>query len=297
MGGSSAGTDDGDVTDRGADHRVLFPVDGDVTDAVLDMVAAIVTDLDATLYLGAPVQVPNQTPLDTPQLQRRGERMAAQYALQIHQHTNPDGWVETVVDVGHRRTHILEDLVDTHDIQTLITDGSAAPNLESRLGIEGIDNTAIDGTCDTIYLTRVDTVDAIDSVVVPVADGPHAAFAVQVGTAIARHHDTTLELFHVYEPDGKTSRAAGRSLLDRARQLVDDYDAVETTLRGSFEHRTKVLEYTDDAAVTVLGAPREGLLRQYVQGSIPATVGANTDGIVITTHRGGTETSWLERWL
>jgi|GEM_PF-5839445 len=295
MGSSQLDTDD--PTEDPDRRRVLLPVDGDHADRALELLCPIAAEMGATLYLAAPVTVPNQTPLDTPELESRGRRLAAKYALRAKEVCEDPGWIETVVEIGHRRPHVLQALIDTHDIEMLFTEDSATSGLEARFGIEGIDNTDIEGTCDTVYLTRLDTVEAIDSVIVPVARGPHAGLAVQIGTAIARHHDCPLELFHVYEPGGQSTRQAARDLLERARHLVEDYDAVETTLRGSTERRVKILEYTDDYDVTVFGAPREGLLRQYVDGTIPGTVAANTEGIVITAHRGGTDTSWIDRWF
>lgn len=288
--------DQSNPTDEDQPH-ILFPIDGDNADALLGLVCDIVADHDAKLYLAAPVTVPNQTPLDSPQLHSRGEREAAKFALRAKQECDDTGWIETLVEIGHNRPRILRDLINTHGISTIITEAPIHDGIKSRLGIDGLDHGDIDGVCDTIFITRFEPRDDIDSVVVPIARGPHSGLAIEIGCSIARQHNTTLELFHVYEPEGNHARQAGQEILEHGRKRVSAYPDTTTTLRGSHEREVTIMEYTNGYDVTVFGAPREGLLRQYLSGSIPEQVSASADGIVLTAHKGGVEQSWVDRWL
>lgn len=289
--GESSGERDGPPS------RLLFPVDGEHTEDLLRLVCALVDGWPADLVLAAPVTVPNQTPLDAPQLSIEGKREVGRYALKVDQTCEGTEVSHTAVEVGHRRSSVIQNLVNRFGITTVFIEGGLGNGLGDRLGIDGVDGPAIKGVCDTIFVSRFASVFPLESVLVPVARGPHSGLAIQVGLAIAKRRGIPLELLHVYEPTSEQARLAGEEVLELSQAHVSDYEAVETTLVGSDRRKEKIIEYSKGYDLTVFGAPREGLLRQYLAGSIPEDSSELANGIVLTTHKGGAETSWLDRWI
>lgn len=292
---SSPGSPSGER--NGPPRRLLFPVDGEHTEDLLPLVCTLVDGWPADLILAAPVTVPNQTPLDTPQLSTEGKRQVGKYALKVNRTCEGTEVSHTAVQVGHRRSNVIQNLVNRFRATGVFIEGGLGNGLGDRLGIDGVDGAAIDGVCDTIFVSRFAPVFPLESVLVPVARGPHSGLAIQVGLAIAREREISLELLHVYEPTSERARLAGEEVLELSQAHVSDYDAVKTTLVGSDRRKEKIMEYSKGYDLTVFGAPREGLLRQYLAGSIPEDGSEAAEGIVLTTHKGRAETSWLDRWI
>lgn len=288
---------DSPLRDSGeARRRFLFAIDGEHARDLLPLVCDLVADADAELLVAAPVSVPEQTPLSMPKPRQEAERLVARIALEAKETCQGSPPIHQVVKLGRRRGDLLEGLVETYDVSMVITDDSPRPGRRSRLGIEGVDDGSLAVDCDTILVTRTARPADIDSILVPIARGPHSGLAIDTGLALASQNDASLELLHVH-PKTEEGRSDGRAVLEHGLDRVGSCDAVEPTLHEASDVPAAIVEYTDPFDVTVLGAPREGLIRQFVLGSIPDSVSAAADGTVLVAHRGGTDESWVERWL
>ena len=65
--------------------RYLFVVDADSSGGILPMACDLAADTDAELVIGAPVIVPDQTPLSGLEARMEGKRLAAKYKLKAKQ--------------------------------------------------------------------------------------------------------------------------------------------------------------------------------------------------------------------
>lgn len=279
------------------ERRYLFAVDGGNTNHVLPLVCDLVADARGELVVGHPVILPEQTPLSMPDPKHEGERHVSEIVLRVKQECQGPPPTHQAVEVGRSRGRILNDIVDRYDVSTVVTEDRPPSGLRSVLGLDGVDDVSLTISCDTIVVPRTNRTRNVDSVLVPVARGPHSGMAVDVGVALARQNESSLELLHVYDPDDADAEGAGESVLDHGVARAGDYEPVETTLHEAGDVPEYIVEYTAGFDVTVLGAPRDGLIRQFVLGTVPDTVSARTDGTVLVAHRGGAEESWLERWL
>ncbi|NUC71196.1 universal stress protein [Haloterrigena sp. SYSU A558-1] len=144
--------------------------------------------------------------------------------------------------------------------------------------------------CD-LYVERIGSeADGVDSILVPVAGGPHVGPAVGVAKAIASRNDATVVLRSVVDSD--TDPAAAREFLAdaaasleaapgpsvRTESLVDEGDDVAERL----------VEITADYDVLVFGATRQGAIHRRLVGSIPRTVARRTDRTMILARDGET---------
>ena len=279
------------------ERRYLLAVDGESTNSLLPIVCDLVADVQGELVIGNPVILPGQTPLSMPDPRHDGERLVAEIALKVQQECQGPPPIHQAVEIGRSRGRILNHFVDRYDVSTVVTEDQPASGLRSILGLDGVDEVSLTSGCDTVIVSRTNRTNAIDSVLVAVARGPHSGMAIDVGGALARQNEASLELLHVFDSDDAGAKEAGESVLDHSMARVDDYGSVETTLLDADDVPEVIVEYTDGFDVTVLGAPRDGLIRQFVLGTIPDSVSARTDGTVIVAHRGDADESWLDRWL
>lgn len=142
--------------------------------------------------------------------------------------------------------------------------------------------------CD-LYVERIGhEADGVDSILVPVAGGPHVRPAVEVANAIAARNDATVHLASV--ADAETDPEAAREFVDRAKTLLEDAPGpsvrTESTVRDAEDVVTTLLEATADHDVVVFGATRQGAIHRRLVGSIPRNVTRRTDQTVILARDG-----------
>jgi nucleotide-binding universal stress UspA family protein len=143
--------------------------------------------------------------------------------------------------------------------------------------------------CD-LYVERIGReANGVDSVLVPVAGGPHVGVATAVAKAIAARNDARVHLFSV--ADGEQSVAAAEEFLREARDAVTAAPGpetpVETALREHGDVTEAIVEAATDHEVVVLGATRQGSFRRRLLGSIPQRVVDRTERTTIVARDGG----------
>ena len=117
-----------------------------------------------------------------------------------------------------------------------------------------------------------------DSIMVPIAGGPHSEFAASIAADVATQHEG-----HVVDDD--TSREEAERLLD---ETAADLDSETTTTILEGDVVDTVVERTGEYDLPVVGATREGILSQFVLGSVPEQIGwtANGTGMMAKGKRG-----------
>lgn len=287
--------EDGDQAE--SKPRFLFAVDGDRPDEVLPLVCDLVKDASGELLIGSPVVLPDQTSLEAPEPRRIGEELAAKYVLEAKQQCDKTPPIDQTTIPGHGRDAIVRTMVERYDIATFITEDEPRSGIRSLLGFEAIDEASIPETCDSIIVSRIEDLDEIESILVPISRGPHSEFAIETGLALARQNDASIELLHVYPSEDEEEPEKGEEVLARGAEILDGYEPAEQTLLEAEDIEETIIEHTESADVTIFGAPREGLLRQFMLGTIPEEVNERAAGTVLIAHRGGAEDSWLDKLI
>lgn len=277
--------------------RFLFPIDGENASDLIPLVRDFVTDADGELLVASLVTLPEQTPHSMPQPKREAEHQLARFIRDFKQQCDEPLPINRVMKVGRNRDHMLKTIVQSYQIDTVITEDHPRTGLRSMLGIKAVDEKAIGEKCDTLIATRTDCPDEFDSILVPIARGPHSGLAIDTGLALARQNDASLDLLHVFRQGDDEAEQQGKEVLERGLDRASGFESVETTLRAAEEVPAAVNETSQSYEVVVLGAPREGLIQQFALGTIPDSVSASTDGTVVIAHHGGAEESRLDRWL
>jgi len=138
--------------------------------------------------------------------------------------------------------------------------------------------------CD-LYVERVgQEANGVESVLLPVAGGPHVETAARAAVAIAARNDARVFVFSV-----ETSGDAA-AFVAEGREALADVDGpevpVETTVRESDDVTGAVVDEAAAHDVVVLGATRKGPLRRKLAGSVPRRVVDRTDRTVILARNG-----------
>lgn len=287
MNGTSGGSD----PDR---PRFLFPIDGHHPQKTLEIVCDLIADAGADLVLAAPVTKGNHSSEGTTIDRLGANEQVAKLVWQAKKTCRGDPSIERVVRVGEDRERILEEIVDAVSVSTVIAEYHPRSGVQSLRQFDGTSGTIAAGECDAMTVTGIEYLDSIDSVLVPIAGGPHSGMAIDVGLALARSNDASLELLHVHGPADE-AREEGELILERGMDRVGDYENADATLQESTDIQGTILDHTSTADVTVLGAPQEGLLRRFVFGTVPEEVVERADRTILTAHRGGVSESWLDR--
>lgn len=142
--------------------------------------------------------------------------------------------------------------------------------------------------CD-LYVERVGReADGVDSVLLPVAGGPHVETAARAATAIAARNDARVLVISVETPDDGDAV----EFVAGGHEALADVDGpevpIETTVRESDDVTGAVVDEAAAHDVVVLGATRQGALRRKLAGTVPRRIVDRTDRTVILARNGDT---------
>lgn len=138
----------------------------------------------------------------------------------------------------------------------------------------------------------------VDSVLLPVAGGPHVRAFATVAGAIAAQNDAGVTVLSV-ATDGADRSTAQSFAADGASALTDVAPEVpvETSVVGGPSAEEAIVEAATDHDVITLGATRKGVLRGRLVGSVPRRIVRGTDRTVIVARGEGGTTGRLARLL
>lgn len=161
--------------------------------------------------------------------------------------------------------------------------------------------------CD-LYVERVGReAETVESVLLPVAGGPHVEVAARTASAIALSNDANVVVLSVAtSADDIEAGRAAKFARDgtRAVQGADEPDVpVETEIREGESVAATVAEAAADHDVVVLGATRQSNLRTRLVGSVPRRVVDLTNRTIVLSRAGSVVESpvgrlkgLLKRW-
>jgi nucleotide-binding universal stress UspA family protein len=197
--------------------------------------------------------------------------------------------VESDLVVAQTAARGLLRVVDAADPVALVVGWQGRTRRSDAVLGTTVDTLVERAACD-LYVERIGREAAgVDSVLVPVAGGPHVRVATAVAKAIATRNDARVSLFSV--TDGETTADASAEFVSEARESLDAAPGPEVTVETAVREHEDVTEaiVTEASAhdVLVLGATRQGSLRRRLLGSIPQRVVGRTDRTTIVARDGG----------
>lgn len=164
-----------------------------------------------------------------------------------------------------------------------------------------LDRLVTSAPCD-LYVERIGTeANGVDSILLPVAGGPHVRPAAVVAKAVAARNDATVHVLSVAgtaddaEADGDGEPAGAheavemaggaREDIESALKLIEDAPgpdvAVEKAVQAGDDVVDVLVEAADDHDVLVFGVTRKSAIHRRLVGSIPQAVIPRTEVTVL----------------
>lgn len=200
----------------------------------------------------------------------------------------PEGVVvERDVVIGHSVAAGLIAAVEETDPAALVV-GWQGPTSRTDAVLGSTLDTLVERIPCDLYVERIGrAADGVDSILLPVAGGPHVGTAARIAAAIALRNDARVVVLSVESPE--SDHASATAFTEDGRTAVTDVSGsvpVETTVRAGESVDETIATAAGKHDVVVLGATRQGALRTRLVGSVPRRVVDRTDRTVVLARSG-----------
>lgn len=231
-------------------------------------------------------------PYDSPFGVFNDETIIREFAADSHEllerATAPEG-VELVRDLVVARNvsgGLITAVADTKP-SALIIGWDADPSRSDAL-LGGTVDRVLERAHTDVFVERIGReANGVESVLLPVAGGPHVQTAALGAKAIAITNDATVHLLSIAEKGGE-ERA--RRFLEEGTEALEDAPGpsvpTETSSVEGDEVTRAIVDAAADHDVVVLGATRKGPLRGRLVGSVPRRLVRRSDRTVLIARDG-----------
>ncbi|MEH2230957.1 MAG: chloride channel protein [Nostoc sp.] len=269
--------------------RLLVPVANPETAGVLlQMAAAIARDrhyeIDCVQVMLIPRHSsPSETQVRTAKsrrLLRQAEVLAKKWKIPLH----------TQIRVTHDVAQAILETINEQHIDLILMGWKGNTSTPGRIFGSVVDTIIRQATCEVV-LVKLGTIQSpisspqFNRWLVPMAGGPNSPLAIKLLPAlITLGNDPKIRLTQVFKPselkpDMSISEQAIRHLM-RRRKLSSTVVALPVQANSVAEGVINLVQ-TEGYDVVVLGASREGLLQQAIQGNIPEAIASGVESTVI----------------
>lgn len=281
-----------------SDGAILVPIaNRETADRQLDTAIDIAHDTDRGILLVHVVWVPNQIPLtEGHQLVKDENRALLTDATEtVREHDVPAG---RSLRIARSVSSGILTAIEDHEVGTVLAGWRGRPPRESVLLGGYIDRVLREADCDVLVQRIRSPRSTVESILVPVAGGPHTEFAVETAASIARTNDATVHLLSVVSSEAdETSRSTAEALLSRNRSALKSVQLVERELAEGESVAGTITDRTAHHDLTVLGVSRGGVFQCNLLGTISQSIGGHAEGTVIFAKRATSARSRLRRLL
>ncbi|CQH64522.1 UspA domain protein (plasmid) [Halobacterium hubeiense] len=178
-------------------------------------------------------------------------------------------------------------LLQRSTIERILADAECDVFVEN-LGVRGGENALYvpDVAEHTVASLAESDVGTIDSILVPVGAGPHAALATEAARAIARYTDASVTVLHVISPDASVEvRAESEDLLEFADYVLGSRVRTETVLREASNTTDTIVQEAKKHDFVAIGAPeKKSRLEQLVFQSARETISDLSEATILMAH-------------
>lgn len=195
------------------------------------------------------------------------------------------------VITSHDVSKGIVNTVREEDVDAVLMGWRGRPRRQDILVGSNIDRVANSVSCDILVEKvgrAVGDERRVRSILFPAARGSHNELASEVVESIALTNESDVTIIRVVSENSPDSELGEvNEILDETYGMFSrlDDEKIETRIVEGEDVIDTIVEESSDYDITVLGAAREGLLRQIVFGTIPEEVGRRTDNTVIMTRR------------
>ena len=272
--------------------RILIPVANPETAQELVRVGAALMDRKSgSLTVLGIVEVPEGTPLSEGATMARQARRLLQRVLDF---APPGTTIHPIVRIGRRAAEGVIEAAAELDADLIVfgwggKPSAPKPGSQPPVFSSTIDEVVRDSPCD-IAVVKQGGSTAIETILVPIRGGPHAALALRFADALARQNDAKIKVLHLI-PLGVTDAIRGqteRALAHFIRQHAER--DVEKVVSEAANVRNEILRVAQTTDVVIMGAsapPANGAAREgFLFGALPEAVATRSPSTVIVVKTG-----------
>lgn len=315
--GASTESDATNTTE--SSYRILVPIldsdierrmEGDV-ERLLQTARAIARNRDGEILIRNILHIPEQTPLSLVENDAVAEQARQEvdqfvtYTEQLGKHIPVSGGI----CITHDEVSAILDLTSHHDCSAVLL-GVRDESSQRRRLLSGDTVEKLAARAEgNVFVQRFGRDSPQDSVGLPpeqpqrillaAAEGPHSGLASEIAEALAAEADAQVDVVHGVAEDATDSeRVDAENVVEAAAHALNIVDDVETTIVETDTIAEEIIKRSDEYDVTVIGAPTQGLLEQFVYGSDPEQVRSGADETVLMAKENTpARTSLYYRWL
>lgn len=265
----------------------------EIADRLMDTATDIAASRSLDIVITYVVEVPPQVPLS------EGQALIEEETEDVLEHAeslvDPEVPVTSTIRYARDVATGIVGSADKHDAEMVLMGWRGRPPRHNIVLGSYIDTVLRNAPCDVLVKRiRTPQPDEVDSVLVPIAGGPHNEFATGVAGWIAQRHDATVTLLHVLPEDSSASdEEAAEAILEEAAEMLEGV----STDRKIHENDHVSGCITDETAlhdVTVVGASEQSFLRRKLLGTVSEAVGRNAAGTVMIAQRNPSSATQVE---
>lgn len=266
--------------------RLLVTVaNPDTAETLLQMAATIARDRHYELECLQIILVsrhssPSETQVSTTKsrrLLRQAEALAKKWHIPIH----------TQIRVAHDVAQAILETINERHIDLIFMGWKGNTSTPGRIFGTVVDTIIRQAVCDVVLVKFGNISDPhhFNRWLVPMAGGPNARMAIKLLPALVTlGNDAQIRLTQIFKPselkpDMTVLEESTRQLM-RHRNLQSTVVAAPVQANSVCEGVINLVQ-TEGYDVVVLGASREGLLQQAIQGNIPETIASGVESTVI----------------
>ena len=271
-----------------SNQTLLVPVaNPETVERLLDTAIDIAHGQSMRIVLLHVVEVPPQIPLSSGDslIDDAGEEVRLLNEA-VEQATDADIPVESRIRYARDVATGIVGAVDVHDADAMLVGWRGRPRRRDIILGSFLDRILGEAPCD-VFVKRIRTPSrAIDSILVPIAGGPHCELAVELAGTIAAQHNASVRLLHVthLEVDDSTQADTSTLLQDYESFLAEKDVSVETSTIQNEHVAGAITDETTHHDLTVLGTTRDPFLKRNLVGSVAEGVGRAAASSVILTR-------------
>lgn len=272
-----------------SNQTLLVPVaNPETVERLLDTAIDIAHGQSMRIVLLHVVEVPPQVPLSSGDslIDDDGEEVRLLNDA-VKQATDADIPVESRMRYARDIATGIVGAVDVHDADAMLVGWRGRPRRRDIILGSFLDRIVGEAPCN-VFVKRIRTASrAIDSILVPIADGPHCELAVELAETIAAQHNASVQLLHVSHPTVDDSTRTDTSTLLQGYDsfLAENDVSVETSTIQSEHVAGAITDETTNHDLTILGTTRDPFLKRTLVGSVAEGVGRAAASSVILTRR------------
>ncbi|MGM3305166.1 chloride channel protein [Anabaena sp. WFMT] len=257
----------------------------DTAETLLQMAATIARDRHYELECLQIILVsrhssPSETQVSTTKsrrLLRQAEALAKKWHIPIH----------TQIRVAHDVAQAVLETIKERHIDLIFMGWKGNTSTPGRIFGTVVDTVIRQATCDVVLVKLGNISDSshFNRWLVPMAGGPNARAAIKLLPALVTlGNDAEIRLTQVFKPSELKPDMI--VLEESTRQLMRHRNLHSTVIASPIQADSVAegvidLVKTEGYDVVVLGASREGLLQQAIQGNIPETIASGVESTVI----------------